>query len=265
MTRNRLLALNYLLLIANSTPTFVSEAVALRGGFGAALNLFDVSAIVWLAIIACFALLWQSNDSAAASANDWVVTALIASVSLVPFPALSAAALSVVGLWGIFTAPTGSPMRRASIILLSLSTFFFWGRVVLALGAGPMLAADAQFVSSISGLPASGNVVTSVDGTQFVIAPGCSSLHGISLALVLWTTALAYFARPVTSRNLAFLGLAIVATIAVNGFRLAMIGWNPEHFDYWHIGDGAILFGWGALIAVTGVLYMGMRHDLRKA
>lgn len=237
----------------------------MRGCFGAALNLFDISAIVWLAIIACFVLLWQSNDSAAASSSDWVATALIASVSMVPFPALSAAALSVVGLWGIFTARTRSPVRRASIILLSLSAFFFWGRVVLALGAGPMLSADAQFVSWFSGLSATGNVLTSVDGTKFVIAPGCSSLHGISLALVLWTTTLAWFAWPVTSRQIVFLALAIVATVAVNGFRLAMIGWNPEHFDYWHIGDGAILFGWVALIAVTGVLYLGMHHDLRKA
>ena len=246
-------------------PTFIGEAIALRGGFGAALNLFDISAIVWLAVIACLTLLWQSDDISPPSVRDWAVTVIIAGVSVLPFPALSAAALSGAGIWGIFTAPAGSPARRASIILLSLSAFFFWGRVVLALGAGPMLAADAQFVSWISGLSASGNIVTSVDGTKFVIAPGCSSLHGISLALVLWTTALTYLARPVTSRLIAFLVLAIVATIVVNGFRLVMIGWNPEHFDYWHIGDGAMLFGWVALLAVTGVLYWGMRHDLRKA
>lgn len=246
-------------------PTFIGEALALRGGFGAALNLFDISAIVWIAIIACLALLWQSDAAGSPYARDWAVTVIVAGVSVIPFPALSAAALSIAGLWGIFTAPAGSPARRASIILLSLSAFFFWGRVVLALGAGPMLAADAQFVSWISGLSVSGNIVTSVDGTQFVIAPGCSSLHGISLALVLWTTVLAYFAMPITSRLIAFLALAILATVTVNGLRLVMIGWNPEHFDYWHIGDGAILFGWGALIAVTGVLYMGMRHDLRQA
>lgn len=246
-------------------PAFISEAIALRGSFGAVLNLFDISAIVWLAIIACLALLWQSGDAASPTSRDWAVTALISAVCLLPFPALNAVALSVAGFWAIFTAPAGSPTRRASIILLSLSAFFFWGRVVLALGAGPMLAADAQFVSWLSGLSASGNIVTSVDGTKFVIAPGCSSLHGISLALVLWTTALAWFDRPVTLRHVVFLALAIAATIAVNGLRLAMIGWNPEHFDYWHIGDGAMLFGWVALLAVTCVLYLGMRHDLRKA
>lgn len=90
-------------------PTFIGEAIALRGGFGAVLNLFDISAIVWLAIIACLALLWQSEDTVDPSARDWAVTALVVAVGIMPFPALSAAVLGIAGLWGIFTAPAGQP------------------------------------------------------------------------------------------------------------------------------------------------------------
>lgn len=231
---------------------------------GAALNLFDISAVVWLAIIACLALLWNSRNNAAPERKDWVLTAFIICVSLLPSPAISGAMLSLLGLWGLMASPPGAPLGRASAILISLSTFLLWGRVFLALGAGPMLAADAQFLSWISGLSASGNIVTASDGSTFVIAPGCSSLHSISLAIILWVTAIAWFARPVTMRLLGFLTLAVVASVLVNAVRLALIGWNPQSFDYWHIGDGAAMIGWAALIVMTGIIYTGMKYELAE-
>jgi exosortase/archaeosortase family protein len=239
--------------------------VALRGWLVAFLSLFDISAIVWLAIFACLSLLWQSKDGAVVTSRDWAFTVVVALVSALPFAALSAAALCLAGLCGMVTSPKGSEARRAGAILVSLSAFFFWGRVFLALGAGPMLSADAQFVSWISGLSVSGNIVTSVNGSTFAIAPGCSSLHGISLAFVLWTTALAWFGRPLTQRLLGLLAIAISASILVNGIRLTLIGWYPQDFDYWHIGNGAAIIGWLALIAITAVIYVGLRCELAEA
>ena len=145
LTRDRLFALNYLLLLVNAMATFVGEAVALRGAAGALLSLFDISAIVWLAIIACLALLWNSGSAAVIVRRDWVYTAIMACIAIVPFPALSAVFLVAAGLWGYFSSAMGSPARRAAVILISLSAFFFWGRLFLALGAGPMLAADYSF------------------------------------------------------------------------------------------------------------------------
>jgi exosortase/archaeosortase family protein len=264
LSRDRLFALNYGLLIANALPTFVSESLLTKGVTGAALNLFDISAIVWLAIIACLALLWNSGNDAAPDHKDWVLTTLIICASLLPSPAISGAMLSLLGLWGLIASPAGSTVLRASAILISLSTFLLWGRVFLALGAGPMLAADAQFLSWISGLSVSGNIVTASDGSTFVIAPGCSSLHNISLAIILWVTAIAWFERPVTIRLLGLLTLTVVASILVNAVRLALIGWNPRSFDYWHIGDGAAMIGWAALIVMTGIIYTGMKYELAK-
>ncbi len=264
LSRDRLLALNYGLLIANALPTFVGEAIQSRGFALAVLNLFDISAIIWLAILAALALLWNGPSGIPASRRDWALTALVICVCLIPSPAVSAAMLTLVGLSGLLFLPAASAARRASAIIVSLSTFLLWGRMVLALGAGPMLAADAQFLSWISGLAVSGNVVTAADGSRFVIAPGCSSLHGISLAIILWVTTFAWFARPVRARSLGLLLLMVVASILVNGIRLALIGWNPQDFDYWHIGSGAAIIGWLALAVMTAIIYFGMKYELAE-
>lgn len=254
-----------ILLAANAIPTFVGEAVQTHGWLVASLNLFDISAIVWIALAAMLALCWQGEGDEAAKASDWAAMVAAALVALFPAPPISGAALSAMGIWGWLTFPKHSPERRAAAIALSLSAFFFWGRLFLALGSGPLLSADAWFVSQVSGMSAQGNTVSFADGKPFLIAPGCSSLHGISLALILWATVVAWFDYRVTARLRWTLVLAVVAAVLVNAARLTMIAWYPRDFDYWHVGPGASIFGWLTLAAVMGVVYQGISGATRDA
>ena len=173
--------------------------------------------------------------------------------------------LTVVAAWGIASAASGSALRRASIVLLSLTAFLLWGRLVLAWGAGPLLAADARFVGLFAGVGSAGNSVSFADGAGFAIAPGCSSLHGISLALILWTTTVQYFAIPISARVWLTLALALLVSLLVNASRLAVIAWNPRQFDFWHTGGGSALFGWIALGAIVAVVYGGLGRARRLA
>ncbi len=264
LPRTKLFGFIGLLLSLNALPTFVGEAVQTHGWLVASLNLFDISAIVWLALAAAVAIAFQTDVAdAPATPADLAVAVGATLIALIPVPPLSAGALTGVALWGILTARPGSRARRSAAIFLSLSTFFFWGRLFLALGAGPLLSADAHFVSLISGMPVDGNVVSFANGKRFLIAPGCSSLHGISLALILWTTAIAWFKLPVSRRLIWTLAIAVLASVAVNGVRLTMIAWHPDQFDYWHVGIGGALFGWIALCADLGVVYFGIKGAIR--
>ena len=263
-SRERRYAFAFLLLTLNALTTFGGVAVLEHGWLAAALNLFDVSAIVWLALVAGIALLWQADSVALVGRSDTVILAGAVLAALLPVPVASSAMLTLVAGWGVWSSERGSTLRRASTIILSLTAFLLWGRIGLAWGAGPLLSADARFVGLIADTRTAGNAVFFADGTRFVIAPGCSSLHGISLALILWTTVVEYFSIRTDPRAWLTLALALVASVLVNGVRLAVIAWNPNDFEYWHTGTGGALFGWIALGVILAVVYPGVGHARRS-
>lgn len=264
-SRERRFAFVYLLLLLNALTTFAAAAVVLRGWGTALLALFDVSVIVWLAIAAIVALLWQVREPGPGRRGDGLVLTLAVLAALLPVPTASTAALTLIAAWAWFTAPPGSLLRRASAIAFSLTATLLWGRVALSWGSGLFLTADASFVALIADTRHAGNAVFFPDGTNFVIAEGCSSLHGISLALVLWVTVVQYFAIRIDRRVWLTLGLAVLGAILVNGVRLAVIARHPHEFDYWHTGNGGALFGWLALVVIVGVIYQGTSRAPRLA
>lgn len=264
-SRERRFAFVYLLLILNALTTFAAAAVVLRGWTTALFALFDVSAIVWLAIAALLALLWQAPEQGAAKRGDGAVLTLAVLAALLPVPAASSAALTMVAVWGWYSAPAGSTLRRASAVAFALTATLLWGRIALSWGAGLFLTADARFVALIADTRNAGNIVFFPDGTQFVIAQGCSSLHGLSLAVVLWATVVQYFNLRIDRRIWLTLLFAALGSILVNGIRLAVIARNPHDFDYWHIGDGGAMFGWLALAVMVAVVYKGTSHAPRLA
>jgi exosortase/archaeosortase family protein len=248
------------LLIANAAAGLAIESIAARGLLGAAINLFDVGALIWIAAAAALLLLISGNNPVPCSNGDRGFAALAVVVALIPSTSLSAASLTGFGAWMLWRADGDAVRRRSALIVLSLSTFFFWGRLFLALGSGPLLAIDAKFVSLLSGLPAQGNLVSFANGENFMIAPGCSSLHGISQALILWTTTIAWFNYKVTQRLWLTLVCAIFATVTINGLRLAIIAWNPQDFDYWHVGTGAIIMGYAMLASIALTVFLGTKN-----
>jgi exosortase/archaeosortase family protein len=265
LSRERRYAFVFLLLILNALTTFAAAAVVLRGWETALLALFDVSAIIWLAIAAGLALLWQAPETTAPRRGDGLMMAMAVIAALVPVPTASSAALTLVAAWAWHTATPESFLRRASAICFSLTAFLLWGRIALNWGAGIFLTADARFVALIADTRSAGNAVFFPDGTNFIIAPACSSLHGVSLALILWVTVVNYFAVRIDRRVWTTLALAVLGSIAVNGIRLAVIARNPNDFDYWHTGTGGALFGWFALAVMAGVVYQGVSRAPRLA
>lgn len=257
----------FLLLTINAATTIAAVAMVRDGMLMAAFNLFDVSAIVWLAAAAGGGLLFRREAQPARLARgDLVMLAACLVAMLLPVPALSAAAASALALWVWTTSQAGSPLRRASLIFASVTTSLLWGRMLLGLASDTMLSLDGAMVSLFSGAGGHANMVMFAGrDTGFVVAPGCSSLHGVSLAAVLWVTVTQYFNLSIGRRTWATLCLAMFAAITANVLRLATMSRMPEHFDSLHTGAGAALFGWLALILVTATIWWGLKNDLAKA
>jgi hypothetical protein len=118
--------------------------------------------------------------------------------------------------------------------------------------AGPILSFDAHIVGAVIGSSVDGNVFyTAGAGRRFVIGDLCSSVHNISLAIVLWTTAAMLFQIRL-DRGYFAIGFAMAAFMfALNIARLATIGLFPAYFTFLHFGTGAALFGWAGLIGAA--------------
>lgn len=245
---------------------FVGIAVRTTEAWGfaaAAWDLFGISAILWVALIAGLAILREEDSADPPRRGDWVVAALLLAAALLPIPPASSAALTLASLWAAWTAAPRSPLRRAAIIFLAITGAVLWGRLVLAGLSRPLLDIDAFFVAGTLGVEHQGNMIWSADGaTRIIVAPGCSSMQGISLAITFWVTVNQYFRVPFGWRAAGWCLAALVATVTVNVLRMgAMLHW-PEHLDAIHHGWGMQIAMWTTLFLVVAICLFGARREV---
>jgi len=226
-----------------STLTFQSPVEAVTG-------LAGISAVIWVAMVAAWKI--GSEEPRRLRGRDTVVISIVVALAFLPVSFAAQAGLLLCGLYLFATSPRRAPARRTALVLLALTGPLIWGRILLNLFAGPILSLDAHIVGAVIGTHVDGNIFLAPSGRgRFVIGDLCSSVHNMSLAIVLWTTAAMLFKIRIDSRYVA-VGVAMAGFMfALNIVRLAAIGLFPEDFAYLHFGTGAALFGWAGLIGAA--------------
>jgi exosortase/archaeosortase family protein len=215
------------------------------------LELGGVSVIIWFAIFATLKV-GMEGDCDRLSGRDAAVAVAVVTLCVVPLSFAAKAGLVLAGFYLFLTSRTNNSSRRVSLMLLALTGPLVWGRALLAIFATPILSLDAHIVGSALGSTVQGNLVALPRGSgSLMIGEPCSSVHNISIAIVLWTTVAVLFKLRL-DRQFAAVGIAMIAWMFVlNIARLAAIGLYPQHYDYLHYGEGAVLFGWAALIGAA--------------
>jgi hypothetical protein len=226
----------------------------------AVVGLGGISAVIWFAM---YAAIKTGFETAAEpiERRDIVVLATVVVLAVVPVYLAAHFALLLTAIYLLATSQKAEPARGIALLLLALTGPLIWGRILLSVLAWPLLLLDAHLVGLIIGTPANGNIVHFADSPRrFFIAAGCSSVHNISLAVVLWTTAAVLFRVRIDSRYIAY-GLAMIALMfAINIARLSAIGLFPSSFDFLHVGGGAALFGWAGLLGAGSLAAIGVAH-----
>lgn len=257
--RARLFAFCTILAAVNGAAVYIVPAIQEHGTIAAVFQLAGVSAVFWFALYAVAQIARDTEAQSPLHRFDGLVAGLIVAAALLPIAAAGALAVTGAGAWLLTTAPVGTRERRIAIVLLAISGSLLWGRILLGLFAPLLLGADSQLVGLLSGLDVQGNSVAFASSDKrFIVGPGCSSLHAISLAIVLWAAVTQLLDMPIGPATLGACGAAIGAMVLVNGARLATIGHFPADFDYWHDGAGAGWFGWAGLIASGLALGIGL-------
>ena len=254
-----------ILLVLNIAQWKAQSAIANDGILVAAFNLFDISAIVWVATAAAASLLIKAPeaDMQAPRLSDWLVLAACIVAALIPSTPPAGIALTGLALWMIVK---GSHLeRRAGYISAAVAGGLVWGHVLLKFFGDRILQFDGKIVGLLSGTGGFSNVVYFNDGQQhdfFLVAPGCSSLHGISLGFVLWITIIQYFEIRIDRRALVILAIAILSAIAINIVRLAALANFPDHFDLIHTGWIADMVGFATLLVFISTYWIGFGRTI---
>jgi len=193
---------------------------------------FGISLVVW---VAAFAVLQLIAKSKPCSLSRWDLAVLgVASLFfLSPVTAMSALALTMIAVnFAVFGK--SDEIRRAMRLLLALAGAVMWGRLAFSFFLPYILQADASLASHLTGLERTKNLIVASDGvTVLQVGAGCSSFLNVTNAALGWLTAMLYFERRFTGRAFLWLGLSMVAIIAINTVRIGMIGWWPHY--YWLI------------------------------
>ena len=221
-------------------------------------NLGGVSAVMWFAMYAALKIGFEAEPRPI-SRRDMTVVAMVAALVFLPLSLSGHAALLLCALYLQATSRPATPARRIALLLLSLTGPLIWGRILLRLLAGPVLALDAHIVGFIVGTPIDGNTVRFAHSPkEFLIGGPCSSVHNISLAVVLWTTAAVLFRARSDGRYAAYGSSMMALMFMLNIARLCAIALFPASFDFLHIGAGAAMFGWAGLVGAGALAAFGV-------
>jgi hypothetical protein len=222
------------------------------------LNTFDISAIVWIALIVGIAFVLRPPRRAATSADQFVAAAT-ASAFLIPISPLSWAAVSGLAIYTALTSPEGSFARRGGWILFAMTVPMLWSRMAFQLLSDSILAFDATLVGWIVNTERVGNAIASADGSGYVwVAPGCSSITNVSLAILCWVLFTQVFYRQRSVGKNWWCVLACSVVVAINVSRLSLIVIDEEYHGF----IGETVANWVTLVAIMGICAVGVRDAI---
>jgi exosortase/archaeosortase family protein len=266
MSRDQFFCGLLILAVANGLEGFVLNGVSATGWSEGLLGCFGVSAFVWVACFAASALLYGSRLDDVITIPDAVIGLFILSMTILPFTKSSFLALTVLSLYMLCVAPARSPRRRGALIALAVTGPMLWGPALMDVFGKQVLQADAILVSTLIGTDRFGTVFSGAIGadglpTHFAVYPGCSSLRGMSLAVLAWITISNTLGGAWSARYLVCGLLAAVSVLAVNVSRMSLIGLFPAYFSVIHESPGDQIASWLSLTLVVAISLLGIGRE----
>lgn len=243
----------------------IATALYSQSWVTAILDLGGVSAIVWFAIATLFAISSEATVEPAMRHADKAVASLALFLSFAPLNFAAAIGLLLCGTYLAATSAPGSADRRIAIVMLALTGPLIWGRFLLALMGPFLLDFDAGMAGLLAGVPVQGNVVNlrGESGVLYV-ALGCSSVHNMSLAVLLFVALTQALRLRYTPLLLLTGAGAALAMAMVNVLRLATMARFPQYFDLVHTGWGGTVFGTVSFVAAGAVIAWGIHAEMAR-
>jgi len=261
MQRDELFAALSILACANGLASDVIISINDVGWGGALVNTFGVSVIVWAACLAGLMSLLRTRTEEVRSIDFCIGVFFVLIVSL-PIRWSSWLALTALCLYMLFGTDGPPSRKRGAGLLLAVTFPMAWSRLLMHFFARPILEIDTSMVNLILQTDRIGNVVSFADNSGYlVIFPACSSLSGLSLALLCWFTMSNLTEHKRSVHDFGWCGLACASVILINVARLSVMGLSEQHYEIVHSEVGAALVSFLTLFFVVGFCAIGVRRE----
>lgn len=259
--RGELFASLYIIACANGLMARAVQSVQSDGLFDAAVGMFDVSIVVWVACYVGVSLILIDRTGEIRK-TDLVLSVPLLLLIALPLGAASWFAVTILSLYIlIFGQPTDS-LRRGGIVLLAATVPMLWSRLLFNLFAKLILEIDAALVGWVLGTHRTGNVVEFADHSgSLAIFPPCSSLANVSLALLCWITISQFARHKWRPQDIFWCLLACFSVVAVNVLRISLMGVSAAFYLVLHGPTAEVLLSIFMLGLVISISLVGVRHD----
>ncbi len=156
----------------------------------------------------------------------------------------------------VLATGTQGETRRSAWLWLALSAHGLWGIVILRIASPLIVPLETRLVgwaAGLVGVEASvfGTRIDGADGWYIYVVEGCSSLHGMSLDLLIWASSLSLMGITAARHYAAAFVGSMLAFITLNTVRVLLMTRSESAYTYWHDGAGATAFG----LALTGLAF----------
>ena len=217
---------------------------------------------------------WESGSALSLTRADWVIAILAALL------------FGVVGLFGVdqvaglvltlmvpalyFAGPRNLNFKAALLVCSALAVNSFWGPLLFQSFTGEIISLDTTLLKWTYGLlrpdiVANGTTFSAGKAFGIIVIGGCSVFNSASVAF-LASTAMAQHLKPgFRKRDAVVLGGVLLAMIAINTFRLALMGWGAEQYHFWHNGPGSPYFAAAQTFLIAAFAYLGARWSVKKS
>ena len=173
------------------------------GWTDAAVYVFSISVIVWVAVYIGLELIIEADDDEPVGKLDEVVGITGLLLCSLPYAPLAWLGVTILAGWLVITTVPQTTLHRGALILLATTFPMLWSRVIFKFLSGPILLVDAWIVAKLLGTSSEGTHIAFVDKSGFLeVSPACSSWANISLVLLTWMVISQYQRRRWASSGL---------------------------------------------------------------
>ena len=232
-------------------------------GWGnAVVHTFGISVIIWVACFIGVTLLLHDRTDVIRS-TDLVVGAAVIILVFLPIGGASWLALTALCLYMLLLTNGPSSRKRGASLILAATLPMLWTGLLLHFFANPILEIDASMIGWLLGTDRVGNMVRFADNSGYlVIFPPCSSLAGMSLAMLCWVTISQAARHRPSAHDLVWCGLACASVIVVNISRMSIMGLSHRDYQAVHGPLGATIANAITLILIVGFSLLGVRREV---